>query len=324
MEEDYPKTMLEMEDRFNTDAACLEYLRQLRWPEGFICPRCEGGEAWLVRRALYHCRQCSLETSVTAGTILHGTRKPLRLWFRAMWHITSQKYGTNALGLQRVLSLGSYHTAWQWLHKLRRAMVRPNRDRLTGTIEVDETYVGGKKPGKRGRGAAGKALVGIAVEDKGDEGIGRIRLWHLQDASSASLSSFVQSIAEPGSVIRTDDWPGYSELTDIGFHHIIESSNDLKLAHLIAALLKRWILSTYQGAVRPSHLVYYLDEYTFRFNRRTCTFRGKLFYRLVQQAMMVDPAPVATLKGPSLLFLVGEDNLNLDPLDDDADHNIWG
>ncbi|MGA1872021.1 MAG: IS1595 family transposase, partial [bacterium] len=176
----------------------------------------------------------------------------------------------------------------------------------------------------RGRGAAGKALVGIAVEDKGDEGIGRIRLWHLQDASSASLSSFVQSIAEPGSVIRTDDWPGYSELTDIGFHHIIESSNDLKLAHLIAALLKRWILSTYQGAVRPSHLVYYLDEYTFRFNRRTCTFRGKLFYRLVQQAMMVDPAPVATLKGPSLLFLVGEDNLNLDPLDDDADHNIWG
>ena len=203
--------------------------------------------------------------------------------------------------------MGSYHTAWQWLHKLRRAMVRPHRDRLSGMIEVDETYVGGKKPGKRGRGAAGKALVGIAVEDKGDEGIGRIRLQQLQDASAASLGPFVQAIAEPGSVIRTDDWSGYSGLAVNGFHHVVASSNDLKLAHLIAALLKRWLLGIYQGAVRASHLSYYLDEYTFRFNRRTCTFRGKLFYRLVQQAMMVDPAPVTTLKGPALPFLVGSD-----------------
>lgn len=322
MVENYPKTVLEMEDRFNTEAACLEYLWQLRWPEGFLCPRCEGRDAWHVRRGLYHCRGCDLETSVTAGTILHRTRKPLRLWFRAMWHITNQKYGANALGLQRVLNLGGYHTAWEWLHKLRRAMVRPNRDRLTGVIEVDETYVGGKKPGKRGRGAAGKALGGIAVEDKGDEGIGRIRLQHLQDASAASLEPFVQAIAEPGSVIRTDDWSGYNGLTGNGFHHGVVSSNDLKLAHLIAALLKRWLLGTYQGAVRPSHLAYYLDEYTFRFNRRTCTYRGKLFYRLVQQAMMVDPAPIATLKGPSLPFLFGADNLNLDPLDDDSYHNI--
>lgn len=217
-----------MEDHFNTGAACLEYLWQLRWPEGFLCPRCEGRDAWHVRRGLYHCRGCDLETSVTAGTILHRTRKPLRLWFRAMWHITNQKYGANALGLQRVLNLGGYHTAWEWLHKLRRAMVRPNRDRLTGVIEVDETYVGGKKPGKRGRGAAGKALGGIAVEDKGDEGIGRIRLQHLQDASAASLEPFVQAIAEPSSVIRTDDWSGYKGLTGNGFHHGVVSSNDLK------------------------------------------------------------------------------------------------
>ena len=195
-------------------------------------------------------------------------------------------------------------------------MVRPHRDLLSGLVEVDETYVGGKKSGKRGRGAAGKALVGIAVEDKGDEGIGRIRLRHLQDASAASLGPFVQGIAEPNSAIRTDDWSGYNGLTGNGFHHIVMSSNDLKLAHLIAALLKRWLLGTYQGAVRPSHLAYYLDEYTFRFNRRTSTFRGKLFYRLVQQAMMVDPAPVATLKGPALPFLAGSDNLNLDPIDD--------
>jgi transposase-like protein len=322
MVEDYPKTMLEMEDRFNTEAGCIEYLKQLRWPDGFVCPRCKGTEAWHMRRGLYQCRRCSLETSVTAGTILHRTRKPLRLWFRAMWHITNQKYGANALGLQRVLNLGSYHTAWQWLHKLRRAMVRPHRERLNGMIEVDETYVGGQKPGKRGRGAAGKALVGIAVEDKGEEGIGRIRLQHLKDASATSLGSFVQAIAEPGSGIRTDDWSGYNGLAGSGFNHVVASSNDLKLVHLVASLLKRWLLGTYQGAVRPSHLTYYLDEYTFRFNRRTCTYRGKLFYRLVQQAMMVDPAPIATLKGPSLPFLVETDNLNLDPLDDDSYHNI--
>lgn len=239
-----------------------------------------------------------------------------------MWHITSQKYGANALGLQRVLNLGSYHTAWQWLHKLRRAMVRPGRDRLSGVIEVDETYVGGKKPGKRGRGAAGKALVGIAVEDKGEEGIGRIRLWHLEDASSDSLTPFVQGIAQPCSSIRTDDWPGYNFLADKGFNHIVRPSNELKLAHLVASLLKRWILGTYQGAVRPSHLVYYLDEFAFRFNRRTSASRGKLFYRLVQQAMMVDPAPVSSLKGAALPFLEGADNLNLDPIDEDRDHNI--
>ena len=322
MDEDYPKTLLEFEDRFNTDAACLEYLRKIRWPQGFICPRCDAGQAWHTGNGLYRCKQCELETSVTAGTILHRTRKPLRLWLRAMWYITNQKYGANALGLQRVLNFGSYHTSWQWLHKLRRAMVRPNRDRLTGVIEVDETYVGGKKPGKRGRGASGKALVGIAVEDKGVNGIGRIRLWHLEDASAVSLGSFVQTIAEPSSIIRTDDWSGYNGLTDNGFRHMVAPSNDLKLAHLIAALLKRWLLGTYQGAVRPSHLLYYLDEYTFRFNRRSCTFRGKLFYRLVQHAMMVDPAPVAALKGPALTFLGERDNLNLDPLDGDSDHNM--
>lgn len=146
-------------------------------------------------------------------------------------------------------------------------MVRPGRDRLSGIIEVDETYVGGKKPGKRGRGAEGKALVGIAVEDKGVEKIGRIRLWHLEDASTGSLSPFVQGITQPGSTIRTDDWLGYNFLTGAGFQHVVSSSNDLKLVHLVAALLKRWLLGTYQGAARPSHLRYYLDEFTFRFNR---------------------------------------------------------
>ena len=160
MEEDYPRNLLEFEDRFSTEARCIEYLRALRWPEGFICPHCGEKCAWRTNRGLLHCIQCGRQTSVTAGTILHSTRKPLRLWFHAMWHITGQKYGANALGLQRALNLGSYHTAWQWLQKLRRAMVRPGREKLSGLVEVDETYVGGKKPGKRGRGAEGKALVG--------------------------------------------------------------------------------------------------------------------------------------------------------------------
>jgi transposase-like protein len=249
----------------------------------------------------------------------------LPIWFRAIWHITNQKYGANALGLKRLLGFGSYNTAWQWLHKLRRAMVRPNRDKLSGIVEVDETYVGGAKPGKRGRGAAGKALVGIAVEinESDDEQVlGRIRLRHLEDASGDSLIAFIQDMILPKSIVRTDDWSGYTTVDGCGFSHKVVGSNELKCVHLVAALLKRWLLGTYQGAVRPSHLSYYLDEFTFRFNRRTSTSRGKLFYRLVQQAMMVDPAPAYSLKGPALPFLIGRDNSNLDPLDVDLDYNM--
>lgn len=301
----------------------MEYLRKLRWPNGFICPQCQAQEIWKTGRELFHCTKCGAQTSVTSGTILHGTRKPLPIWFRAMWHITNQKYGANALGLKRLLGLGSYHTAWQWLHKLRRAMVRPNRDKLSSIVEVDETYVGGTKPGKRGRGAAGKALVGIAVEineSDDDHALGRIRLRHLEDASGDSLIPFIQDVIQPKSIVRTDDWTGYTTLTGCGFTHIVLGTSELKSVHLVAALLKRWLLGTYQGAVRPSHLSYYLDEFTFRFNRRTSASRGKLFYRLVQQAMMVDPTPAYSLKGPALPFLMEQDNSNLDPLDEDFDH----
>jgi transposase-like protein len=325
MKEDYPRTLIELEERFSTEAACIEYLQKLRWPNGFICPQCQATEIWKTGRKLYHCTTCGAQTSVTSGTILHGTRKPLPIWFRAMWHITNQKYGANALGLKRLLGLGSYRTAWQWLHKLRRAMVRPNRDKLSGIAEVDETYVGGAKPGKRGRGAAGKALVGIAVEvNENDERnvLGRIRLQHLKDASGDSLTPFVQDVIQTGSIIRTDDWLGYNNLNSKGYTHMVFGPGELKSVHLVAALLKRWLLGTYQGAVRPSHLSYYLDEFTFRFNRRTSTSRGKLFYRLVQQAMMVDPAPIKSLKGPALPFLTGQDNSNLDPMDEDFNHNM--
>ena len=288
--EDYPGTLAEFEERFATEAACLEYLTRLRWPDGFVCPRCGANGAWRTNRGLWSCQHCGVQTSVVAGTIFHGTRKPLRLWFRTMWHITAQKYGANALGLKRIVDPGCYETSWQWLHKLRRAMVRPGRDRLSGFVQVDETYIGGRKRGgKRGRGAEGKALVVIGVEDKAPKGIGRIRLQHVADASAKSLGGFVQAMIEPGSTVRTDGWSGYDRLPTLGYKWEALPSMKLKLPHLVASLLKRWLLGTYQGAVRPTHLAYYLDEFTFRFNRRSSRQRGKLFYRLVQQALMIEP-----------------------------------
>jgi transposase-like protein len=298
MAEDYPKSLPEFEERFKTEVSCLAYLVALRWPDGFVCPNCGGKAAWLTVRNLFHCRGCGRQISVTAGTMFHGARKPLTLWFRAMWHVTSQKYGANALGLQRVLGLGGYQTAWEWLHKLRRAMVRPGRDQLSGTIQVDETYIGGKKTGKRGRGAEGKVPVAIAVEDKGAKGLGRIRMAVVADASAESLTAFVTQSIMPGSIVVTDGWKSYRDLGTQNYsHNVCDGTKELPLPHLVASLLKRWLLGTYQGAVRPGCLPYYLDEFTFRFNRRTSASRGKLFYRLVQHALHVDPTPRATLHG---------------------------
>ena len=253
-------------------------------------------------RGLFECKGCSRQTSVTAGTLFHNTRKPLVLWFEAMWHITNQKYGANALGLQRVLGLGSYHTAWRWLHKFRRAMVRPDRDNLSGIVEIDETYIGGKSPGKRGRGADNKNLVAVAVEDKSHtsrtgKGIGRIRLKLIPDASTTSLNAFIQEHINQGAHIRTDGWSGYQNLPTLGYEHTAVNSKELNIAHLVISLLKRWLLGTYQGAVSPIHLGYYLDEFTFRFNRRTSQSRGKLFYRLVQQSLLSDPVPNQQIAG---------------------------
>jgi transposase-like protein len=294
--EDYPRTLLELEKRFSTEDACREYLFKLRWPEGFLCPRCGGQDIWQMQRGLSLCRVCRLQVSVTAGTIFQGSRLPLTLWFRAMWFVTSQKNGASALALKRTLGFGSYQTAWVWLHKLRRAMIRPGRDHLRGTVEVDETYVGGETPGKRGRGALGKALVMIAVEIEGDK-IGRIRLVQVPDASRGSLEPALKQSVDLGSTVRTDDWSGYRGLRGQGFKHKVVRSfatvgeDLLPNCHMVASLLKRWLLGTHQGAISHQHLPYYLDEFTFRFNRRTSASRGKLFYRLVQQCLQVDPVP---------------------------------
>ena len=299
---EYPRTQAEFEQWFRTEEACRTYLVRLRWPEGFRCPTCGGEKAWPVRRVLLHCASCGHQTSVTAGTIFQDTRTPLRVWFRAMWTVTSQRTGASALTLQQVLGLGSYVTAWTWLHKLRRAMVRPDRERLGGRVEVDETFVGGLEEGGRGRGTEKKALIVVAVEEKG-RGIGRIRLKRVADASADSLQAFVDEVVEPRSRVHTDGWLGYERMTAHGYRHRITFLNDqpepasdlLPRVHLVASLLKRWLLGTHQGAVSLEHLDYYLDEFTFRFNRRRSRHRGMLFFRLAQQAVQVGPAPYRSL-----------------------------
>ena len=297
MEEDYPKNMLAMEQRFGTEADCRQYLVQLRWPHGFVCPACQGQAGWLDRRHRWTCKGCRQQTTVTAGTIFEGTHLPLQVWFRAAWLVTSQKSGASALGLQRVLGLGSYETAWSWLHKFRRAMVRPGRDRLQGTLEVDEAFIGGVNPKAKGRDWVDKALIVIAAEAAG-QGIGRIRLGRVPDASSPSLHGFIQKTVTPGSTIHTDGWAPYQGLQKLGYGHTVTRLKGkgktaavelLPRVHRVAALLKRWLLGTHQGAVSPNHLDYYLDEFTFRFNRRHSASRGKLFFRLLEQAVQVEP-----------------------------------
>jgi transposase-like protein len=300
--DDYPRKLSDLERRFATEEACRRYLADLRWPDGFRCPRCGSTEAWPMGSGLLRCRSCEYKLSLTAGTVFEGTRKPLLMWFRAIWWVVGQKNGASAKGIQRMLELGSYQTAWAWLHKMRRAMVRPGRDRLQGVVEMDETYIGGEKPGKRGRGAHGKALVAVAVEDKGDAGIGRIRLAVIPDASQVSLAAFATQTVDPGGTIRTDDWSGYGTLPDVGYPHTIAPSHELKIAHLAISLLKRWLAGTHQGAVSHQHLDYYLDEFTFRFNRRRADHRGLLFFRLLQNAMMIEPTTyrqmVKNVRGP--------------------------
>lgn len=301
--EDYPRTLLEFERRFATDDDCRGFLEQLRWPEGFVCPACSGPAAWRMGKGLWLCKQCRRQVSVKAGTIFQDSRLPLTLWFRAMWYITSQKNGASAKNIQQLLGLGSYQTAWTWLHKLRRAMVRSGRERLHGVVEVDETYIGGLEEGRRGRPRADSKKVPVIIAAEVDgKGIGRIRLRQLRGASAAELVGFIAEAVEPGATVNTDGWVGYRELQASGYHHKVSIMKDdatvLPRVHRVASLLKRWLLGTHQGGVSSAHLGYYLDEFTFRFNRRTSASRGKLFLRLAEQAVLVQPHPYSTLVTP--------------------------
>ena len=305
MLEDYPRTLMDLERRFSSDDACRQYLFGLRWPGGFVCPQCADRTAWQATRGRWVCGDCRYQATVTAGTIFQDSHLPLTTWFRAMWHLTSQKNGVSALGLQRVLGLGSYKTAWAMLHKLRRAMVRPGRDRLRGVVEVDETYWGGEEEGVAGRLTEEKALIMVAAEEDG-KGIGRIRLRRVLDLTRTTLHGFIAQSIDLGSTVRTDGLNAYLEM--VGYVHDRqvqrrqpEGEHLLPRVHRVVSLLKRWLLGTHQGAVGHEYLDYYLDEFTFRFNRRKSRNRGKLFYRLAQQAVQVEPAPFDSLLKPQSL-----------------------
>lgn len=310
---DYPGTFQDFDHWFSTESACLEFIAKLRWPEGFVCPSCgeKVAKPSLMGRGLFLCRKCKRQTSITSRTLFHGSHKPLRTWFLAMWFVTSQKHGASALGLKRVLGLGSYDTAWSWLHKLRRAMVRPGRDKLTGGVEVDETYVGGVGTKVRGRGAKRKTIVAIAAEVRG-RGPGRIRMAQIPDLSAPSLRRFVRDNVRQGSVLRTDAWSGYNGIEVMGYRHTVTNISDtadpahvvMPRVHRVASLLDRWWLGIHQGAIRPSHLDYYLDEFTFRFNRRTSKARGLLFYRLIEQAVDCSPVPRKMIVGGKTQHMV--------------------
>ena len=305
MVEEYPRSLLELESKFSTEQACREYLFRLRWPDGFRCSHCGNTDFWPIRQIFFRCAACRQRTSVTAGTIFQDTHTPLTVWFRAMWWVTTQKNGASALGLQRILGLKSYETAWTWLHKFRRAMIRPGRELLSGRVEVDECYIGAPEEEMRGRGSADKTLVVVAVEENGSA-IGRIRFRQIPNASAATLNKFLLESVAPGSTVHTDGWRGYRKVSSLGFVHEVtvlkgkkeKASELLPRVHLVISLLKRWLMGTHQGAVSHKHLDYYLDEFTFRFNRRKSMNRGKLFYRLVQQAVAIEPVPLDKILHP--------------------------
>lgn len=291
----YPGNQMEFEAMFKTEQDCIDYLTLMRWPHDFECPVCGSIRYWGKNKGRFECRDCHTETTVTNGTIFHKSTKPLLVWFRAIWWMVAQKNGVSAKGLQKILGLGSYQTAWTWLHKFRRLMVLSGRSKLRGTVEVDEVFVGGKKSGKRGRGAEGKSLVAVAVEINGRK-TGRMRLAKIPNASSVSLHGFIEENIEKPSKVITDGWIGYNGLSQIGYEHEIQESKVkdgdeeiLPNVHRIASLLKRWLLGTHQSYLNKNKLEYYLDEYVFRYNRRTSKSRGLLFLRIVEQAVIIAP-----------------------------------
>ena len=304
-QERYPKDFQEFLCQFKNEDDCWNYLFEMRWPDGFQCPKCNSEKYWITKKRLIHCIICEHQASITSGTIFHGTRKPLLLWFHNIWWVVAQKTGASANNLKDFMGFGSYETAWSWLHKLRRAMVRPNRDKLIGEVEVDETYIGGKEIGreKQGRGADTKTLVVVAAECKGKQ-IGRVRFRIISEASGEELLPFIEDNVELGSTVITDGWSGYDSLSSSqGYKHktkVVSGSGQeahelLPHVHMVDSLVKRWINGTHQGRVSVKHLSYYLDEFAFRFNRKLSTYRGKLFYRLIQQSVATSPKPLNEL-----------------------------
>jgi len=295
--EDYPQTYREFVEMFPDNQSCIDFLYKLRWRDGFACPECGVlSKPWHQTHQRLVCPHCRHQTTVTAGTIFERTRTPLTTWLEAAWHVTTAKNGMSATTIERTLGI-SYRVAWTMLQRFRVAMVRSEREKLSGIVEVDETLIGGSdEGGKRGRGSK-KSIVVIAIELHEPKGFGRIRMRFIPDASSKNLTNFINDVIQPSSTIHTDAWRGYNNLQSLGYKHIatnVSASKDhahvlMPGVHNIASLLKRWIFGTHQGAFATYHLQAYLEEFTFRFNRRLSKHRGLVFRRLLEQAVTTAP-----------------------------------
>ncbi len=298
----YPGTLGEFQSWFPTDEDCLDYLEWLRWPKGFRCPICQHVGGWRASDRRFTCLGCGRRTSATAGTIFDRTRTPLTVWFAAAWQFATRKDGISALALKRLMAIGSYQTAWALLHRFRSVLRRPDQEKLKGTVEVDETFIGGEEAGLSGGRAPGKkVLTAIAVEVRFPKGWGRCRMVPIPDAKAATLLEFLQNTVEPGSTVITDAWNGYNGIDAAGYTRDRRNQRAAKAqgqnpgdllpaVHRVAALSKRWMLGTHQGAITEAHLPSYLDEFVFRFNRRKARSPGRLFFRLMELA--VTHAPV--------------------------------
>jgi transposase-like protein len=280
---DYPADWDQFLGFFPDEAACLRYLERLSWPDGFLCPGCgAAGPPWRGSRQRLVCRACGHQTTVTAGTLFQGTRTPLRTWFGAAWLVATAEQGVSARQLARALDLGSYETAWMMLHRFRRAMVRSGRPRLEGRVELGTVAT------------PGRAVAAIALEDRG-ETPGRVRMQRLPSPAAAQLAAFAGRVVEPGTLVRAVRLEKWWPLAELGF----PTERAPALTHLPAVerALAGWLRGTHQGATSPAQLDWYLDEFTFRFNRRHSTHRGLLFYRLLEEAVVTPPVPYSRVVG---------------------------
>ena len=289
---DFPKTATEFEARFATEEDCRAYWIEARWGGEPACARCSSTRVWTIREGTtFECADCGHQTSLTSGTLLEKTRKPFKTWFRAVFEISTRRTGISAKDLQRIMGFGSYKTAWSWLHKLRAAMVRPDREPLGPFVQVDETLVGGK-------GSPHKELVLVAAEADG-----RVRLAHAETNDEATLKSFADSQIAPDTEVVTDGLASYNSgsLGERPHQTIVQTrqerrdSDALQGCHWTTSLLKRWLLGTHAGAVRAKHLQAYLDEFAFRHNRRKTNGVGRIAARVIEQLVARGPLTMRKL-----------------------------
>ena len=296
----YPKDFQEFLEQFKDEESCRKYLFEMRWPNGFVCPNCKSSvKHWLTAKNIIHCGICGHQASLTAGTIFHGTRKPLLLWFHIMWWVVAQKTGVSASNMMDFMGFGSYKTVWTWLQKIRITMVRPGRDKLFGTVEIGETTdICSEKPEV-------KTLVIIATECKGKK-IGRVRFLCMREARPEKLIPFIKNNIKQGSTVIISEWVGKASLWRTNEYKCEiknrsgsgkDSQELLPRVNLVRSLVKKWLQGTHQGKVSPKYLPYYLDEFAFRFNKKISTNRGWLFYKLIQQAIDIGRVDINEITG---------------------------